>query len=199
MRGVSKAMLAVGVFALLSVGCTGTQLQVRPDPVGMHATYAGDCGSVAVREKTPDRVYPPAGNLVPGFADALRESGLASEVYYPARPDDQVDYTMDAKFNVVFEPNMGANLTKSFVTGLTLFLLEPFFWYDYDYLLSGELVLYRGPVQARVVQAETEAGFQMKFLSMGQAVNLEGETLAKAKRSLYQQLLQEAAKGCMSQ
>jgi hypothetical protein len=196
MRGDKKVILAALVLAALTAGCTGTKLQVRPDPEGMQGKYDGACGSVAVRETAPDRVYPPAGNLVPGFADALRESGLAKQVYYPARPDDKVDHTMEAKFDVTFEPNMGSNMVKSFVTGLTLFLLEPAFWYDYDYSLKGEVGVYRGTLKTDAVRAETDASFQMKFLSLGQAVNLEGETLTKAKKSLYQQLLKELGRTC---
>jgi hypothetical protein len=39
---------------------------------------------------------------------------------------------------------------------------------------------------------------QMKFLSLGQAVSLEGETLARAKQSLYRQLLVELDRACSS-
>ncbi len=190
--------LFLGVFALAALlsGCTGTRMTVLPDLGGEPTTYAGPCGTVAVRESTPDRVYPPAGNPVPGFADALRESGLAKTVYYPSRPDDKVDYVMDAKFDVLFHPNMGSNLTKSFVTGLTLFLLEPVFWFDYDYSLTGEVSLYHGPVKVAVVRGSTESEMGMKFLSLGEAVNLEGETLSQSKKNLYRQLLQKLEKHC---
>jgi hypothetical protein len=193
MKRRAKMMVAVALIFLS--GCTGTKMMVRPELAG-EEKHSGPCGSVAVRELTADRVYPPAGNLVPGFADALRESGLAKAVYYPSRPDDHVDYTLDAKFDVLFEPNMGSNMVKSFVTGLTLFLLEPAFWYDYDYRLKGEIGVYRGPVKLTQMQSEAEAQMQMKFLSLGEVQRLEGETLSSAKKTLYRQLLTDLNKAC---
>jgi len=194
--GRKKWTLAiVAVLGLIS-GCTGTKMAIHPEFGDASPKYEGLCGSVAVREVTPDKLYPPAGNLVPGFADVLRESGLAKEVYYPARPDDKVDHTIDAKFDVFFEPNMGSNMAKSFTTGLTLFLLEPVFWYNYNYSMKGEVGLYRGPLKVSTVRSESDAEMQMKFLSLGQAVNLEGETLKQCKQALYRQLLGELKKEC---
>jgi hypothetical protein len=170
-------------------GCTGTQMIVKPDPNTIQISVQKKCGSVAVKETTPDRVYPPAGNLIPGFANELERSGLFETVYYPTRPDDKVDIALDSKFNVKFQPNMGGNMTKAFFTGLTLFILEPIFWYDYDYALDAKVDIYSGKSIVKTIDAGTTAEINLKFLSLGQIVNLEGETLKNAKLSIYKQLL----------
>jgi len=98
---------------------------------------------------------------------------------------------MDAKFDVVFQPNMGSNLTKSFITGLSLFLLEPVFWFKYDYNMNAVVDLYQNRSKVKTITASTSADMEMKFLSLGDAVSLESKTLAKAKESLFKQIFKD--------
>ena len=192
----TKMVMFVVVMSALISGCTGSEVNVKPDPASLQVTITKKCGNVAVKETPTDRVYPPAGNLVPGFAIALEKSGLFDKVYYPSRPDDKVDLTLDSKFDVLFDANTGSNMTKSFFTGLTLFLLEPVFWYNMDYNLNGQVEIKKENAKTTTIQAATEAGMSMKFLSLSDAQKLEGETLAKSKDSLYKQLLMELDKYC---
>ncbi len=177
-------------------GCTGTRMNVKPDPASVPTPVSKKCGRVAVKEATPDRVYGPAGNLVPEFAKELERSALFEEVYYPTRPDDQVDLTLDAKFNARFNPNNGSNFTKSFLTGLTLFLLEPVFWFDYYYDLDGVVDIYREKAIVKTINAGATAEMGMKFFSFGEAVNLERDTLTKAKLSMYKQMIKQLDDYC---
>ncbi len=188
-NGTGKILYVIATACLICAGCTGTNLSVHPDPAYLPMNVTKRCGAVAVKETPADHVYPPAGNLVPGFAIALKKSGLAEKVFYPARPDDQVDLTLDAKFDVLFDANAGANLTKSFFVGLTLFLLEPALWYDFDYNLTGKVEVLRGNAQPQTLQAASDAEISMKLLSLGETQKLEGEALPKTKESLYRQLL----------
>ncbi len=188
-NGSGNILYVVVTICLSCAGCTGTDLAVHPDPAYLPTIVTKSCGAVAVKETPADHLYPPAGNLVPGFAIALEKSGLAEKVFYPARPDDQVDLTLDAKFDVLFDAKAGANLTKSFFVGLTLFLLEPVLWYDFDYNLTGKVDVRRGNAQPQILQAASDAEISMKFLSLGDTQKLEGEMLPKAKESLYKQLL----------
>lgn len=151
---------------------------------------------MAVKEVPADKVYPPAGNLVPGFANALERSGLADKVYYPTRPDDKTDLTLDAKFDVVFDPNMGANLTKSFFTGLTLFILEPVFWYNYGYELAGQVDVLKNGTKVKTFSARSEGEMSMKFFPLAEAQTLEGKTLKKSKEPFFNQLLIDFDKFC---
>lgn len=183
-------------LCFLGAGCTGTSMTINPDPDMLPMSVVKGCGAVAIKETPAEHVYPPAGNLVPGFATALEKSGLAEKVYYPARPDDKVNLTLDARFDVKFDANMGSNLTKSFFTGLTLFILEPAFWYNYNYELKGNVAIVRENARLQTLEAASDAEMSMKFLSLGEAQQLEGNTLNKAKESLYRQLLIELNKQC---
>lgn len=192
-------VLVLTVMTFLTFGCTGTKVTVTPDPSMIQtAVVVKKCGAVAVKETTSDHVYPPAGNMVPGFAKDLENSGLFDTVYYPSRSDDKVEVTVDAKFDVIFNPNMGPNLVKSFITGLFLFLPEPLLWYDYDYNLNGKVDVYAGKTIAKTVEAQTTGEVKLKFLSLSEAVNKESETLAKSKSSINKQLINKLADYCGS-
>ena len=195
MKATTSSLLLL-IFIVILTGCTGTQIMVDPEPGALDLKGSGTCGNVAVKEMTPDKTYPPAGNLTPGFAAELERSGLFANVYYPSRPDDRVDLVINTKFNIIFDPNMGSGMTKSFLTGLTLFLLEPVFWYDYDYEFDGKIDLYEGKVLKRTYEAQTSAEMKMKFLSLGEAVTLESDTLTKAKASIYSQLVKKVGDYC---
>ncbi|GEM_PF-1777043 len=197
MKITTSHMLLLLCIVVLT-GCTGTQMMVNPEPSAIELKGTGKCGNVAVKEMTPDKTYPPAGNLTPGFAAELERSGLFEDVYYPSRPDDKVDLVIDTKFNIFFDPNMGSGAVKSFLTGLTLFLLEPVFWYDFDYTFNGKVDLYEGKVLKKSYNAQTSAEMQMKFLSLGEAVTLESDTLTKAKASIYSQLVRKVGDYCAS-
>lgn len=178
--------------------CTGTQMMVTPSPESLQTSVSKSCGIAGLKERPADKVYGPAGSLVQGFADFLDRSKLFEKVYYPLRPDDKVDLTLESKFDVLFNPNMGENMVKSFAVGITLFLLEPAFWYDYNYTLSGEVDIYKGGTKASAAKATTNASMSMKFLSLGEAVKLESQTLQKGKESLYKQIFIEVDKYCQS-
>lgn len=195
---ITTSCLLLLIFIVVLTGCTGTQIMVNPEPSPLDLKGSGKCGNVAVKEMTPDKTYPPAGNLTPGFAAELERSGLFTNVYYPSRPDDQVDLIIDSKFNIIFDPNMGSGMVKSFLTGLTLFLLEPVFWYDFDYEFVGKVDLYEGKVLKKTYDAQTSAEMQMKFLSLGETVTLESDTLTKAKASIYNQLVRKVGDYCAS-
>lgn len=193
--GVAVLLL---IWALMAGGCSGTQVAVHPALPETGPAFNGACGRVAVRESTPGRFYPPAGILLPGFADALLESGLATAVSYPGNPGDAVDYSLDVRFDVIAVSHAGSNLARKVASGLSLFLLAPAFWYDYDYHLRGEVDVYRGPVKAYAVRSETDAEIRLQLLALGQSTRLEEETLGKAKKSLYRQLLVELDRACSS-
>jgi len=195
MRGPYKIVCTVAML-LICEGCTGTNMNVNPDPASLQINVAKRCGAVAVKETPADHVYPPAGNLVPGFVSALEKSGLADKVFYPSRPDDKVDLTLDAKFDVLCDVNAGSNMTKSFFTGFTLFLLEPIFWYNFDYELKGKVDIMRENVKIATLQAASESEMSMKFLSLSETQKLEGDTLNKTKESLFKQLLIDLSKYC---
>jgi len=189
-------LVYVAVLCFIIAGCTGTNMTVTPAPDTLQMTVVKGCGVVALKETPAEQVYPPAGNLVPGFATALEKSGLAAKVYYPSRPDDKVDLTLDARFDVLFDANMGSNMVKSFFTGLTLFVLEPVFWFDYNYNLKGNVAIVRDNARVQTLDAVTDAEMSMKFLSLGEVQQLEGNTLNKAKESLYKQLLIQLNQQC---
>jgi hypothetical protein len=194
-RGVIVSILS-GLVSVLLSACTGTTTQVTPDPDTLTTTVSKKCGIVVVKEVPSIKVYPPAGNLVAGFANALERSGIAEKIYYPSRNDDKFDLALDSRFDVTFDANTGGNMTKSFFTGLTLFLLEPVFWFNFNYEMTGEIDIIRATQKVDSIKANSEGEMSMKFLSLGEAQTLEGSTLAMLKESLFRQLILKLETAC---
>jgi hypothetical protein len=88
----------------------------------------------------------------------------------------------------------GAMFAKSFFTGFTLFLLEPVFWYDFDYKLAGNINVLKDGKVVKKVSATTNATISTKWLSLSDVSALEAQALVKAKKSLFQQLMQAIGK-----
>jgi hypothetical protein len=183
--------ILITLLSLALVGCTGTQVVVKPDPVTMQAaTQKHDV--VGLRGKASDIVsYAGAGNMTDGFGAALEDVGFAKKVLYPMRSDEKVDLALDSQFTAKVDTHSGANFAKSFFTGFTLFLLEPVIWYDFDYVLEGRVMVSKNGEKIQDVTARSDATVSTKWLSLGDAQRLETEALAKAKKSLYLQLMRE--------
>lgn len=179
---------------LLLASCTGTKIVVQPPVDSVPATFSNEFAAVGVRELTSDHVYGSAGNVVQGFANELRTTGLVSETYFPARPDDPVDVTLDTRIDVTVNQNTGSAMVKAFFTGLTMFLLEPAFWYHIDYKLVGHVDVLHGNRKLGELDADSDARMSMKFLSLSEQQTLEGKALSEAKKSLYRQLLDDLVK-----
>lgn len=176
--------------ALFLTGCTGTRMAISPPLSGETRPMAQKYNAVAVREIPADLVYPPAGHPAQDFAREVELSGIARNVYYPARPDDKVDAVFEVKVDVTMDPHMGSLMVKSFLTGLTLFLLEPAFWYDFDYVFDGTVdVVQQG--RRTPVHAKATGSIAMKWLSLGQAQKLEADAIRQTKKSLFRQLIAE--------
>lgn len=191
---IRKLCLAITAFTMVFlVGCTGTRMNISPPPDGLTGTFPQKFNAVGVKEIPADKVYPPAGHPAQDFARELELSGISKTVYFPSRPDDKVDAVLETKVDVAMDPHMGSLMLKSFVTGLTLFILEPAFWYDFDYALVGRVdVVQEG--KRTPIEAKTDASIGMKWLSLGQAQNLEIEAMKKSKQSLFRQVIEKLSK-----
>ena len=191
MRGTRITIVAVALLLPLA-GCTGRRVVVRPDPATLgSAALPAQFSAIGVRALPDASVHPPAGEPVAGFASAVEKSGMADAVYYPMRPGDSVDAVLDTRIDVTFDENSGSNFAKAFFTGFTMLLLEPFFWYDYDYVLSGQVDVVRPDGSSVRVNAVTTATSAVKFFSLNEERSAEGEALSRGKESLYRQLLTE--------
>jgi hypothetical protein len=173
-------------------GCTGTQLKLSHEPTTQ--SFNQPFTAVGVRDVPSTKTLPMVGNLTEAFSNELRTSGFAKAVYYPLRPDDVVDIALDSQFNVEADTHSGSMFAKSFFTGFTLFLLEPFLWYDIDYKLSGNVNVMKEGKLVQQATATTDATISAKWLSLSKLPALEAEALSKAKKSLFQQLMQAIAK-----
>ncbi|MBU0537835.1 MAG: hypothetical protein KKF24_01110 [Gammaproteobacteria bacterium] len=187
-------LFLLGLIAIFSTGCTGTKVLVTPDPESFEAVYNYKYQDLGLRNIPGDKVYAPAGNITESFGTELRTSRFAKNVYYPLRPDDNVDIILESKFDLEMDPHMGSGMVKAFITGFTFFLLEPLFWYDYDYKIVGSVDVYKNGILTHNVSAQTDATTSMKWLSLSKGQTLEGEALGKAKRSLFKQLMIELDK-----
>ncbi len=181
----------VVILIVMLTGCTGTQIKVRPEP-GTHK-FTQSYASVGVRD-VPTEKKVPAPGLTEAFSNEIRTSGFAKDVYYPFRPDDKVDIVLDSQFSLEQDQHSGSMVAKAFFTGLTLFLLEPFFWYDIDFKLAGNVNVLKDGKVVKQVNAETDATVSAKWLSLSELPTLAAEAAAKSKRSLFQQLMQAIAK-----
>ena len=75
---------------------------------------------------------------------------------------------------MLLDPHSGSAFAKSFFTGLTLFIIDPLFF--------------------KQLSAVTDATMSVKWLSLGKVTSLEVETVDKAKKSLFQQLISDIGK-----
>lgn len=181
---------SIVVFAI--TGCTGTQIKLSREPTTYPLGQTYD--SIGVRDVPATKTLPVAGNLTEAFSNEIRTSGFAKYVYYPLRPDDKVDIALDSQFDVEQDTHSGSLFAKAFFTGFTFFLLEPAFWYDFDYKLSGNVNVLKDGKVVKQAAATTDATISAKWLSLSKLPALEAEALNRAKKSLFQQLMQSIGK-----
>jgi hypothetical protein len=186
--------LIITIASFLIIGCTGTEIKVRPETTLISQNAIQPYESVGVKDVSSNPTLPQAGNMTEAFSAEIRKSGIAKEVYYPSRPDDKADILLESQFNVALDPHSGSAFAKAFFTGFTFFILEPLFWYDYDYKLSGTVDVFKNGKVIKQLSAVTDATMSVKWLSLSKVASLEGETLDKAKKSLFQQLISDIGK-----
>jgi hypothetical protein len=190
---IMRAKLSLPIILILTVtGCTGTQVKLSHEPITQSSNQAYN--SVGVRDVPAIKSLPLAGNLTEAFSNEIRTSGFAKDVYYPVRPDDKVDIVLDSQFSAEVDTHSGSMFAKAFFTGFTLFLLEPVFWYDIDYKLAGNVNVLKDGKLVKQATAATDATISAKWLSLSKLPALEAEALYKAKKSLFQQLMQAIGK-----
>lgn len=184
--------VAVILFALSLIGCTGTDMVVKPDPNTQSTTVNKRFQSVGVKPKPSEfPSYPGAGNIADGFANTIQESGFSKQVFYPQRPDDKPDIVFDSQFSARADTHGGANFAKAFFTGFTLFLLEPVIWFNYDYVLEANVGVLKNGERIQTINARSDVTLSAKWLSLSELQRMEPEALSKAKRALYFQILRD--------
>jgi hypothetical protein len=151
-------------------GCTGTRIIVQPEPEAIKPPTTKGCGKIAVAEINADGSTSkvPSG-LVLEFAKHLDQSGLFDDVYCPTRDIDKFDMLLRAKFDAKMETNRGANHLRSAVVGLSLFLFEPFVWYELNLDLTGHVDVQSDGQTVATFDSKTKADLQQKFFSTGDA------------------------------
>ena len=187
-------LLIIAVAAFFIIGCTGTEIKIRPENALIAQNNIGPYTTIGVKDVSSGTSLPQAGNMTEAFSNELRKSGVTKEVYYPFRPDDKADIVLESQFNVALDPHSGSAFAKAFFTGFTFFILEPLFWYDYDYTFSGTVDVVKNGKIIKQLSAVTDATMSVKWLSLGKVTSLEVETVDKAKKSLFQQLISDIGK-----
>ena len=187
-------LLIIAVAAFFIIGCTGTEIKIRPENGLIAQNNIGPYTTIGVKDVSSGTSLPQAGNMTEAFSNELRKSGITKEVYYPFRPDDKADIVLESQFNVALDPHSGSAFAKAFFTGFTFFILEPLFWYDYDYTFSGTVDVVKNGKILKQLSAVTDATMSVKWLSLGKVTSLEVETVDKAKKSLFQQLISDIGK-----
>lgn len=187
-------LLIIAVAAFFIIGCTGTEIKIRPENALIAQNNIGPYTTIGVKDVSSGTSLPQAGNMTEAFSNELRKSGITKEVYYPFRPDDKADIVLESQFNVALDPHSGSAFAKAFFTGFTFFILEPLFWYNYDYTFSGTVDVVKNGKIIKQLSAVTDATMSVKWLSLGKVTSLEVETVDKAKKSLFQQLISDIGK-----
>jgi hypothetical protein len=189
---MTKKSLLILLAPLFLIGCTGTQMKIKPEPTAVSTTNMPKYDRVGLQTLSSETSsYGAAGNLTEGFVAAMKDQGFAKQVAYPMRPDEPVDIALETQFNIKPDLHSGANAAKGFFTGFTLFLIEPVVWFDQDYILEGRAVVTKNGQRIKDVTARTDANISTKWLSLGELPTLEAEALGKAKKSLYLQIMKD--------
>ena len=184
--------LGLALVSLSLIGCTGTEMVVKPDPNTQSTSVTKKYQTAGVRPKQSDfPSYAGAGNISDGFANAIEESGFAKQVMYPLRGDDKPEIVFDSQFSAKADTHSGANFTKAFFTGFTLFLLEPVIWFNYDYVLEANIGIIKNGERIQTINARSDVSLSAKWLSLSDIQRMEPDALAKAKRALYYQILRD--------
>ena len=175
---------------LMTSGCSGTRITVKPDPATLETTFRAKCGTVAVQKNK-------TGLVVREFVNELIDSKVFDKVYYPPKAGAPVDLVLNPIFEVEYDRNPVGASTKAVATGLCIMLPAPVTWYNIDYHLSGQLEVYEAGSKVDTLTAKTRSRMSMKLFSMEEEKALQPKALSKGKESLYKQLLIELDKYCM--
>jgi hypothetical protein len=189
-----KYILISIATSLLLAGCTGKEIIIRPENTLFSPSVGNSYSTVGLKDATTVRTIPVVGNVTEAFGNEMKSSGFAKEVYYPLRPDDNTEITLESKFKAEIDTHSGSAFVKSFITGFTMFILEPFLWYDFDYRFSGEVLIFKDGKMIKQTSAVSDATMSVKWLSLSDVASLEAETIIKLKKSLFNQLLNDIRK-----
>ena len=180
-------MIIIALMLLIS-GCTGTKIIVKPDPSSIKPSTEKNCGVVAVKEAGENFVYSGDVQL---FAKELEKSGLYDKVYYPARHDDKVDLILDTKFIGKLTHDKVVGFTQSIIIGLSLFILEPVFWYDYYLDFNGKVAIVVNDNVVDTIESNTHTQMSVKWLSLMSIDNVAVQALKASSESMFKQIINE--------
>ncbi len=185
------------IFMLASVwGCTGTSIVIQPEPDTITAPTTKGCGRVAIREVKEDgSTSTIPGEVVLEFAKYLEQSGLFNEVYCPVRDSDEYNVLLHARFNHTIYPKTAVNNVRSVVMGASLFLFEPFIWYEFSFEVAGKVDVKKEGTTVASFNSNARADLYYKFLSPVSGV-LVKEVLPASYKASFAQLTRELETYC---
>ena len=79
-------LLIISIAAFLIIGCTGTEIKIRPENTLIAQNVIEPYASIGVKDVSSNTTLPQAGNMTEAFSTEMRKARIAKEVYYPARP-----------------------------------------------------------------------------------------------------------------
>ena len=179
----------ISLTSLLILGCTATEIKIKPENA-LISKNVEPYAAVGLKDVSSSPALPEVGNMTEAFIAEIKKSKFAKEVYYPSSPDDKAEIVLEANFDVVFNPHFGvAPYAKTFSYWTHSFYDRTLVPYNFEYKFSGTVDVLKNGKMIKQVSAVTEAILSMQWLSLGSIATLETETLNKAKKSLFQQLL----------
>jgi hypothetical protein len=195
-RSYSRTSILIFIILLSICGCTGTRVIVKPELSTIKPPTTKGCGKIAVTEINTDGSTSkiPSG-LVLEFAKHLEKSGLFDEVYCPVRDSDKFNLSLDAKFDGKLKTNGGANHLRSAIVGLSLFLFEPFVWYEFNFDLTGHVDVKREGQIVASINSDTKVDLHQKFFSTGDEA-FQKEVWPASVKATFAQLTRDIEAYC---
>ena len=165
------------------------KVEISPPHSGDSLTFTKKVNTVAVQEV--DSGATSVANYSPVFVEKLQKSGISGKVLYPARANENADAILQLQTAVAADGHKGSAFFKSFLTGLTLFIIEPFVWYHADYDVNGSVEVVRQGKPNVTVQSHARGRASVKWLSQGKLQGLEGQALEGAAAAMIADLLEK--------
>ncbi|MEN9681679.1 MAG: hypothetical protein RLZZ627_1572 [Pseudomonadota bacterium] len=180
-----KALGLVSLF-LLNVSCTGS-VYIHNEPVPSHKdprSYLFDKISVKFEPGND----PLAMDL---FTRTVISRSLAREVHQVQDLNKASFPILSVDLSLKMDDHLTAKAFKEFGLGFSLFLLEPVFWFDVDYVANGTITLITDKGAIGPFAAYASSTTRAKWFSLGELATLHDKAQQDTFSAVVDDLLNQ--------
>ena len=171
MRKSAQIFPLIFLLAICS-GCTS--YEIRPPAASIATPKAPRTLPVTVGiSKGPQKLTGGFPDVVPVFKDELERSGLFKTVYYPVRPDDKIDGSINLTITTEFKMDP-TWFPKAFFSGFFMFIPVPFTWYNNQYRAESTLQLFHDDKPIKTYRSKQSAIASIQLMASPEKVESEG-------------------------